>query len=322
MSEPAHEIWNGPIVDAHHHFWDPQVNPHPWLAEGASIPFRYGDYSAIKRRYLPPEYFRDAGEHDVVQTVYVETEWEPTDPIGETRFIEEIAARYGVPNAVVAQAWLDHPDAIAVLTEQAAFKSVRSVRHKPGGPASPDEVGQQRTLMSDEHWRKSYAALEKLGLRFDLQTPWWNLPEAELLARDFPQTTLILNHAGLPSDRSEHGLAGWHAAMSRLAEQPNVVVKISGLGQRGKPWRAEDNAWIVREIIAMFGAERAMFASNFPVDSLCGSFDDIYSGFKSIVRDLPRADQERLFYSNARRIYRCEPCASEQPWRQALRSEA
>jgi predicted TIM-barrel fold metal-dependent hydrolase len=110
--------------------------------------------------------------------------------------------------------------------------------------------------------------------------------------------------------------------MSRLAEQPNVVVKISGLGQRGKPWRAEDNAWIVREIIAMFGAERAMFASNFPVDSLCGSFDDIYSGFKSIVRDLPRADQERLFYSNARRIYRCEPSASAQSRPEQVRSEA
>ena len=50
-----------------------------------------------------------------------------------------------------------------------------------------------------------------------------------------------------------------------------------------------------------------MFASNFPVDSLCGSFDDIYGGFKRIVADLPYADQERLFHSNARRIYRTVP---------------
>jgi len=319
MSE---EVYSGPIVDAHHHFWDPQTNYHPWLAEGVNIPFRYGDYSAIKRRYLPPEYFADAGEHNVVQTVYVETEWDPSDPIGETRFIEQIAARYGVPNAVVAQAWLDHPDAIALLTEQASFASVRSVRHKPGGPTSPEQVGEQRTLMNDERWRRSYATLHDLGLRFDLQTPWWNLPEAGLLARDFPQTTLILNHAGLPSDRSVEGLAGWHAAMAKLAEQPNVVVKISGLGLRGRRWSAQDSAWIVREIIAMFGAERAMFASNFPVDSLCGSFDDIYSGFKHIVRDLPRADQERLFYSNAQRIYRCEPCAVARPWPEQMRSQA
>lgn len=315
-------LWNGPIIDAHHHFWDPQVNDHPWLAPEANIPFRYGDYSAIKRRYFPEDYLADAGSHHVVQTVYVETEWNPTDPIGETRFIHQLAERYGVPNAVVAQAWLDHPDALAVLTEQATFKCVRSVRHKPGGPASPEQVGGERSLMSDERWRRSFAALQGLGLHFDLQTPWWNLPEAELLARDFPGTTLILNHAGLPSDRSEQGLAAWHGAMSRLAQWPNVQVKISGLGQGGQPWRAEDNAWIVNEVIAMFGSDRAMFASNFPVDSLCGSFDTIYSGFKHIVRDRSLADQERLFYSNAQRVYRCEPSAIELTWPESLRSQA
>ncbi|PTT94108.1 thioesterase, partial [Pseudomonas sp. HMWF031] len=224
------KLWDGPIIDAHHHFWDPSINDHPWLAPEANIPFRYGDYSAIKRRYFPEDYFADAGTHRVVQTVYVETEWNPQDPIGETRFIEQLAARYGVPNAIVAQAWLDRPDAIAVLTEQAAFKCVRSVRHKPGGPTSPEQVGHQRSLMSDEYWRRSYAALEGLGLHFDLQTPWWNLHEAERLARDFPGITLILNHAGLPSDRSAEGLAGWRLAMARLAQWPNVQVKISGLG--------------------------------------------------------------------------------------------
>ena len=227
------ELWSGPIIDAHQHFWDPSINPHPWLAADADLAFRYGNYSAIKRRYLPDDYFADAGAHHVVQTVYIESEWDPQDPIGETRFIEQLARRYGAPNAIVAQAWLDHPDAVAVLAEQASYKCVRSVRHKPGGPTTRAQVGHRRSLMSDEHWRRSYAALQGLGLHFDLQTPWWNLHEAERLARDFPGTTLILNHAGLPSDRSAEGLAGWRLAMARLAEWPNVQVKISGLGQAG-----------------------------------------------------------------------------------------
>ncbi|MCY1281264.1 Amidohydrolase [compost metagenome] len=305
--------YGGPIVDAHHHFWDPQRNFHPWLSAAENIPFRYGDYSAIKRRYFPEDYLADAGAHQVVATIYVETEWDPTDPIGETRFIHEVAARYGAPNAVVAQAWLDAPDAAEVLAAQAGFERVRSVRHKPGGPVRPDEVGQCRSLMSDERWRRGFAELARHGLHFDLQTPWWNLPEAEALARDFPETLLILNHAGLPSDRSEQGLASWHAAMARFAELPNAAVKISGIGQAGKPWRAEDNAWIVRETIAMFGSERAMFASNFPVDGLCGSFDDIYGGFKRMVVDLPYAVQEQLFCSNAQRIYRTHPSALRLP---------
>ncbi|MHC6227418.1 amidohydrolase family protein [Pseudomonas sp. X10] len=303
------ELYDGPIVDAHHHFWDPQQNYHPWLSGSETIPFRYGDYSAIKRRYFPEDYFADAGEHQVIETVYVETEWDPLDPVGETRFIHEVAARYGAPHAVVAQAWLDAPDAAEVLAAQAAFARVRSVRHKPGGPSKPEEVGHTQSLMSDECWRRGFAELARHELHFDLQTPWWNLVEAERLARDFPQTLLILNHAGLPSDRSEQGLAAWHKAMARFAECPNVAVKISGIGQAGKRWSADDNAWIVREIIAMFGAERAMFASNFPVDGLCGSFDDIYRGFKRIVIDLPRESQEQLFYRNARRIYRTVPDA-------------
>jgi predicted TIM-barrel fold metal-dependent hydrolase len=305
-------LYSGPIVDAHHHFWDPLNNPNPWLKEGACIPFRYGDYTAIKRRYFPQDYRFDAAGHQVVESVYVETEWAPQDPIGETRFIHRVAAEHGLPNAVVAQAWLDADDAAQVLAAQAEFQLVRSVRHKPGGPASPAEVGQRRTLMSDEGWLRGYAQLARHGLHFDLQTPWWNLPEAERLARDFPATQIILNHAGLPADRSEQGLKAWHRAMARLAEQPNVAVKISGIGQAGKRWSVADNAWIVRECIALFGSQRAMFASNFPVDSLCGSFDDIYSGFKRIVAHLPAAEQAALFCGNARRLYQTLPDAIHQ----------
>jgi predicted TIM-barrel fold metal-dependent hydrolase len=297
-------IWTGPIVDAHQHFWDPFANNHPWLKPEAMIPFRYGDYSALKRRYLPEDYRKDAKAHDVCESVYVETEWDPATPIDETRYASSLAARAGLPNAIVAQAWLDRDDAASVIARQAAFPMVRSVRHKPGGPATPDAVGRERTLMSDEKWRRGFSELERHGLRFDLQTPWWNLDEAQKLARDFPRTLVILNHAGLPSDRSTEGLASWHAAMASFACQPNVRVKISGLGQRGKPWRAEDNRWIVEEIIAMFGAERAMFASNFPVDSLCGSFDTIYSGFKDIAARYPIEDQEKLFCGTARSVYK------------------
>ena len=78
--------YDGPIVDAHQHFWDPTVNDHPWLRPEVLIPFRYGDYSAIKRRYLPDDYRRDSAGHDIVQTVYVETEWNPSDPVGEVRY--------------------------------------------------------------------------------------------------------------------------------------------------------------------------------------------------------------------------------------------
>ncbi|MGO4407921.1 amidohydrolase [Bosea sp. RAF48] len=302
MTQP--QLWQGPIVDAHQHFWDPERNPHPWLKPDANIPFRYGNYSSIKRRYLPAEYFVDTADHDVRQTVYVETEWDENDPIGETRYAAGLAEKFGVPNAIVAQAWLDRPDVDEVLADQAAFGLVRSVRHKPGGPQRPEDVGAQRTLMSDDRWRQGYALLSRHGLKFDLQTAWWNLGEAIDLARSFQETTIVLNHAGLPSDRSEAGLTGWHAAMTKLAECANVRVKISGIGLAGLPWRVSDNRWIVEEIIAMFGADRAMFASNFPVDSLCAPFDTIYTGFKTIAARYSPAEQAKLFAETACQTYR------------------
>jgi predicted TIM-barrel fold metal-dependent hydrolase len=296
-------LWNGPIVDAHQHFWDPAANLYPWLAPSARIPFRYGDYSAIKRRYLPPDYARDTAGHDVRETVYVEAEWDPADPVGETRYVRELASRFGLPNAIVAQAWLDRPDVAAVLAGQAANSLVRSVRHKPHAPNEPREA-HLPSLMSNESWRLGYALLERHGLHFDLQTPYWSLWEAEHLAADFPATTIILNHTGLPADRSADGLDAWRHAMIGLARHENVVVKISGLGIPGQPWTAEANHWIVRETIAIFEPSRAMFASNFPVDSLCASFDTIFTGFKQIVADLPESIQEQLFAKTARRIYR------------------
>jgi predicted TIM-barrel fold metal-dependent hydrolase len=289
------------IVDAHQHFWDPGVNYHPWLNDEPPIPFRYGDYRAIRRRYLPPDYLADAAPYRVDRTVYVETEWDPRDPVGETRYIGELRRDYGLPSVVVAQAWLDRDDAADVLERQAQFPFVRSVRHKPRANAAPGDGAPGGT--TDPAWRAGFARLSPLGLRFDLQTPWWHLREAARLAADFPGTQIILNHTGLPADRSPEGIEGWRAAMATLAGQPNVAVKISGIGQRGAAWTADANRGIVRTVIDLFGIERCMFASNFPVDSLCASFATIFDGFREIVSDLDPASQRALFRDNALRIY-------------------
>ncbi len=293
-----------PIVDAHQHFWDIDANYYPWLRDEPMIPFRYGDYSAIRRRYLPQDYLADAAPFQVAKTVYVEAEWDPTDPIGETRYIASLREATGFPTVMVAQAWLDRDDCERVLEQQAEFDFVRSIRHKPRANVSPADTAPGG--MTDSKWRAGFAHLARLGLRFDLQTPWWHLHEAADLARAFPQTTIVLNHTGLPSDRSTEALARWKRAMKVLATCPNAVVKISGLGQRGKAWTAEGNREVVLAAIDAFGVERAMFASNFPVDSLCASFDTIYSGFDEIVGGFPEAERRALFHDNAVRIYAME----------------
>ncbi len=293
-----------PIVDAHQHFWNIAQNYHPWLRDEPPIAFRYGDYSAIRKRYLPDDYFADVAPHKVVKTVYVEAEWDPSDPIGESRYIANLRRETNFPSVTVAQAWLDRDDCASVLEQQAAFDFVRSVRHKPRANSSPQDAAPGG--MNDAKWRAGFARLAPLGLHFDLQTPWWHLADAAGLARDFPDTTIILNHTGLPSDRSAEALASWQRAIKTLASCPNAMIKISGLGQRGQTWSVDANRVIVLAAIEAFGPARAMFASNFPVDSLCASFDTIFSGFRTIVSDFSASEQRALFHDNAMRIYKME----------------
>ena len=161
--------------------------------------------------------------------------------------------------------------------------------------------------MADAPWRAGFAPLGRNGLRFDLQTPWWHLAEAARLARDFPDTPIILNHTGLPADRSAEGIAGWKARDGTLASCPNVAVKISGLGQPGQPWTAAANRDIVLTTIDLFGVDalhvREQLSGRQP---LRHASTTIFGGFREIVRDFSAGEQRALFHDNAIRIYGME----------------
>jgi predicted TIM-barrel fold metal-dependent hydrolase len=294
-----------PIVDAHHHFWDIERNYHPWLCDEPMIPFRYGDYSSIRKPFMPEDYFSVSRDFNVIGNVTVEGEWDPRDPIGETRWIHEIAEEYGKPNAHVAQIWLDDDKAPETTADQAAFPLVRSVRHKPHATKRPSHGSKPEPGgMSDPAYMRGYAVLSQYDLSFDLQTPWWHLTEALALAEKYPEIPIILNHTGLPSDRSPEGLDEWREAMRVLAEFPGASVKISGLGLPGVPWRVDDNRPIILDTIDIFGIDRCMFASNFPVDSVVADFNTIFNGYFESVKDFGEADKRKLFAENAIRIYR------------------
>lgn len=294
------------IIDAHQHFWDLGANYLPWLAD-RPVNFRYGNYDALKRNYMPADYRADAGRYELVGSVFIETEWNPADPLGEVAWVSSLRERESLPSVMVAQAWLDRDDAEQVLAALGRTAFVRGIRHKPKSVSRAEDVivGAPGS-MGDPAFRRGFALLAPNGLSFDLQTPWWHLGEAADLAEAFPQTQIIINHTALPSDRSEAGLSGWRQALRRVAQRPNVAIKISGLGQKGQPWTVEANRPIVRDTIEIFGIGRCMFASNFPVDSLVASFVTIFDGFREIVADLPVADQDALFCGNAARLYRID----------------
>ena len=290
------------LIDTHQHFWNPEAHYYPWLNDAGYPPHRYGDHSALKRPYLPEDYRRDTAGVDLLGSVCMEAEWDPRDPVGEMRFIASLREHSGLPSVAIGQAWLHQDDAEATLEQLAAFDFVRGIRQKPRANASPNDSAPGG--MTDAAWLRGYALLARHGFHYELQTPHWHLPEAAAVARDFPGTRIVVNHTGMPSDRSAEGLAAWRKAMALVAACPNVAVKISGIGLAGKRWSVEENRGVVLDTISIFGIDRCMFASNFPVDGMCASFETIFTGFAEIVRDFSPLEQQALFHDNAQRIYR------------------
>ena len=305
-----HGHWNDSpdavtLIDAHHHLWDLTQGKHPWLCGAEEKEFFMGDYGPLKRNYLPEDYRRDAAAHNVLTTIHCEAEWDRADQIGETRCISEINAMYGFPGAIVAHAWFDTDNAEEVIAAQAAFPLVRGIRSKPATAPSPDRMdpGAPGT-MQDERWLRGFALLEKYGLSWDLRVPFWHLGEAAAVARAFANTPIVLNHTGFPWDRSEEGLAAWRRAMGVLAREPNVSVKISEFGLKDRPWEYEANRRIVWDALAIFGIERAIFATNFPVAGLRIGYGALVTAVSDMLAHLSPDQRERFFWKNAAAFYR------------------
>src|SRR5258707_7032807 len=149
--------------------------------------------------------------------------------------------------------------------------------------------------MRDERWLRGFALLEKYGLSWDLRVAFWHLDEAAAVARAFPKTPIVLNHTGFLWDRSEEGLAAWRRAMEVLAREPNVSVKISEFGLKDRPWEYEANRRIVWDALAIFGIERAIFATNFPVAGLRIGYGALVTAVSDMLAHLPPGHRQPYF---------------------------
>ncbi|MFQ6017595.1 MAG: amidohydrolase family protein [Kiloniellaceae bacterium] len=295
------------IIDPHHHLWDLERLHYPWLAE--PVAHIVGDYSAIRRSYPVAEFLTDAKNQDLVASVHVQAEFDhDDDPVKETAWLQSVAdgpESRGFPHGIVAYADLAASNVEDLLARHRQYPNIRGIRqmlnHAPEAGLCFVARGD---LMRDARWRAGFALLETFGLSFDLQLWPWQMNDAATLARDFPNIQIILNHTGMPICRDRGGLEHWRHGMRALAEPPNVAVKLSGLGMFDHNWTTDSIRPFVLETIGWFGVERCMFASNFPVDKLMGSYDELWKSFAEIAASFSEAEQRKLFHDNAARYYR------------------
>jgi predicted TIM-barrel fold metal-dependent hydrolase len=294
------------VVDPHIHLWDLKTHHYPWLAQpGVSF---VGDARELKHDYLLADLLNDAREVELLKVVHVEANHDPADPVEETRWLQSVAdepAARHMPNGIVAAVDLSASNAAQILEAHAAFANTRGVRQILNVHHNKlfDYIG--RHLMRDATWRENFALLRRHRMSFDMQLYPSQMAEAAELARTHADTQFIVNHAGMFVDRdSVAGYRAWRDGMRALAACDNVAVKISGLAMFDHHWTVESLRPYVFETIDAFGVDRTMFASNFPVDRLFGSYAKLWLAYASIVGGASEAEQAALFVRNAERMYR------------------
>lgn len=293
-----------PIIDPHHHLYDLDHYRYSWLQDGVQ-PIVFGDYSAIRQNYLIDDFLQDCKNQNVVKSVHIDVGYDRTDPVGETRWLQDVADERGFPHGIVGYADLADPKVQAVLEGHCRFKNIRGIRQSLNYHPDPVKTYLDRpNITRDSRWRSGYALLRRFDLSFDLQIYFSQAEESYDLARSFPDTQIILDHTGMPVDRSPEDIAGWRQALVRLAEAPNMACKISGLGMGDWTWTTDSIRPFVLHAIKVFGLDRCMFASNFPVDKLFSSYDRLFDAFKAITRDFSADERRKLFHDNAARFYR------------------
>jgi len=297
------------IVDAHHHLWDLREPRYGWLQDGYDDHFFLGDYRAMCRDFLPAhlrQQVATAGQAvTLAASVHVEAECNRDQALAETRWLHQQHAGHGLPNAVVAWVDLLAPDADEQLAQQAAFALVRGVRFKPVVGRNPQDKPGATGTLADPRWHQALARLERHGWRWDLRVPFWHLKDAAEMLQDAPRVPVVLNHTGLPWDRSPAGLAAWRDGMQALAALPNVHVKLSELAVQGHDWNRTENAHIVADALAIFGWQRAMYASNFPVAGLNASYAEVLAMTRQAMAlaKLDDAAQRAVWHDNAIAFY-------------------
>ena len=319
-----------PICDPHHHFWD-------YLTQ--RIPFQ---------RYLLHELSDDMNSgHNVRSTVFVEARSmyridgpDEMKPVGEVEFVQGLAAAgatglYGpgrAAAAIVGHADLNLGDGVKPVLEalQAASPNrFRGIRHTVTWDDNPDventPAHKIKGQMSSDSFRAGAKVLAGMGHSLEGWMFFTQLEELAEFAKAVPDLIIILCHVGglmgtgPYAGHIEEVKATWSKGIAAAAQQPNIYMKIGGIGMPsvGFDWHTRDvpigseelasnMAPIVNYCIEQFGPSRCMFESNFPVDKVSYSYNVMYNAFKRITKDHSASERADMFHDVAARVYRID----------------
>lgn len=317
-----------PICDCHHHLWGYRNHPAAtrYLLDDLVADIEAGGHNIVSTVFVDSNaMFRADGDKALA-------------PVGEVEFANGIAAMsasglYG--NTQVAAGIISHVDltlgarAGEVLDTmiRAAPARFRGIRHSAIWDADEALPKHRHVtgphLLLDETFRAGIAEVARRGLVYECYLWHPQLPEFIDLARAFPQLTIICNHCGGPlglgpyAGKRDEVMAEWRKSMAELAKCENVIVKLGGVNMpiSGHGWESRDRppssdellaaaGAYVEQSIELFGADRAMFESNYPAERASCGYGPVWNFFKKITKDFSTDEKAALYHGNAVRVYR------------------
>jgi len=340
MTSPTNLAWLGctveeslepdlPICDPHHHLWEFRQDrvAHRYLLDDVLLDLNAG-HNIVSTVFIEcGAMYRAAGP-------------ERMRVIGETEFVNGIAAMsasglYGscrVAAGIVGAADLKLGAEVGEVLDahiRAGGERFRGIRHQGNwdgsGAVANGRGNPQQHEFLDPAFREGFAQLAPRRLSFEGWCYHPQIPDLAHLARAFPDTTIVLNHFGGPlgvgpyAGKRDTVFAAWQRDISELARCENVVAKLGGINMElnGFGWHEQvtppTSEALMRatrpyydHTIEIFGPDRCMFESNFPVDMVSCSYNIVWNAFKRLTADYTRQDKAKLFHDTAARVYRLQ----------------
>lgn len=286
------------IVDTHLHLWDPDTNSwYPGLRMFEDgLEAATGSRPALHRTYLTDEYRQDAASADVevVKGVHVSAVTAPGAHLAELRWVDALCEANGFEVGLVGTVdpTRDVDSVLGELEEQATCPRFRGVRVLEG---------------LDPSGSVADAVLSWLGehdLTFDLVAHPSTMNEWLTTLARHPDTRVVLEHAGWPEGYGDEAHAAWRQSIDRMSQETAAFCKVSGLGMVTmdlgeaalRPW--------VEGCIESFGWDRVAFGSNFPIETIAGTYATLIASLRAILADATDENREAFFRTNAIRMYR------------------
>jgi predicted TIM-barrel fold metal-dependent hydrolase len=287
------------IVDTHVHLFDLTHKDliWSWLAPDAEEG-RLGNIDGIKSlRYEAENLIAESRFAAVDKFVHIQAAIGSKDPVLETKWLTQMFAQTGVPAAIVGHVDLTLESARKVIDQHLQYANFRGVR----------DFAVEGALISGGSNKELNSALNYLAennLVLDLDCQWPNMNLAAELARQHPLLKIVIEHIGIPISTSDAYFVNWKMGMQALASEPNIFCKISGVGMFDPRFTETSIRPWIEHCISIFGPDRCMIGSNWPLDRLFSSYDAVFNIYRKIIAQYSEEEQVAISSATANSIYR------------------